>query len=279
MILRGEKQSMAKGNYFLAAVAAMGLFCPGLNATESTPGDRNLPIQQTYPPEAFYHNGKGGRVLDVTKPPFNAKGDGKTDDTKALCDAMRFVRDRCERLQGPGYSYCGKKENRNWVIYLPDGEYLISDTVCQGWPAEAINILEGWSKVQFVQVKSLEHVHAWARMVNNEHLPGAQYAFRRSNAWILGFKSENAETLFRAEDHYQLVVLGGSFLNWSPHKGPIIVCRDSKAYVVGLLWAWQVMAKTVLQNETHGIVTTLPATQFQKLGNVDGTVIVLLTPT
>ena len=38
------------------------------------PGDRNLPINQVYPPDAFYHNGKGGRVLDVTKPPFNAKG-------------------------------------------------------------------------------------------------------------------------------------------------------------------------------------------------------------
>jgi hypothetical protein len=29
---------------------------------------------------------------------------------------------------------------------------------------------------------ALENVRAWARMVNSEHLPGAQYAFRRSDA-------------------------------------------------------------------------------------------------
>ena len=34
--------------------------------TNTPPGDRNLSINQVYPPESFYHNGKGGRVLDVT---------------------------------------------------------------------------------------------------------------------------------------------------------------------------------------------------------------------
>lgn len=120
-------------------------------------GDRNLPISQIYPPEAFYHNGKGGRVLDVTQPPFNAKGDGVTDDTQALNAAMRFVRDHYELIHGPDYAYCEKMNNRNWVIYLPDGVYLVSDTICQGWPAQAINILKGWSHIQLVDVQSLEH--------------------------------------------------------------------------------------------------------------------------
>lgn len=129
----------------------------GCAAAESAPGDRNLPIHQVYPPEAFHHTGKGGRVLDVTQPPFNAKGDGKTDDTQALVAAMRFVRDHYELIHGKDFSFCEKMNNRNWVIYLPDGEYLVSDTVSQGWPAQAINILKGWSQVQTVNVNSPEH--------------------------------------------------------------------------------------------------------------------------
>ncbi len=120
-----------------------------LNAADAVtpPGDRNLPINQIYPPEAFYHNGKGGRVLDVTKPPFNAKGDGKTDDTKALCDAMRFVRENYSHLK-PGHGYSNgawtRMYDRTWIIYLPDGEYLVSDTISQGWPARAYDVVKGW---------------------------------------------------------------------------------------------------------------------------------------
>ena len=129
-----------------------------LHAAEpaTPPGDRNLPINQIYPPEAFYHNGKGRRVLDVTKPPFNAKGDGKTDDTKALCAAMRFVRDHYEDLAGEGYSYCSYKFDRNWIIYLPNGKYLVSDTVSQGWPARAYDIKKGWANSGRVEVASAE---------------------------------------------------------------------------------------------------------------------------
>ena len=120
-------------------------------------GDRNPLINQLYPPDAFYHNGKGGRVLDVTQPPFNARGDGVTDDTQALIAAMRFVRDNYEILQGEGFSYCTQKLNRNWIVYLPNGEYLVSDTVSQGWPALAMNIHKGWSNVQYLRVASPKH--------------------------------------------------------------------------------------------------------------------------
>lgn len=125
----------------------------GTNAT----GDRHLPINQIYPPEAFYHAGKGGRILDVTQPPFNARGDGVTDDTQALIAALRFVRDNYEILQGDDYSFCCQKHSRNWVVYLPDGEYLVSDTVCQGWPALAMNIIKGYNHCKYFRVESLEH--------------------------------------------------------------------------------------------------------------------------
>ena len=54
-------------------------------------GDRRPAINCIYPPAAMFGNGKGGTVLDITRAPFSAKGDGKTDDTAALVRAYDFV--------------------------------------------------------------------------------------------------------------------------------------------------------------------------------------------
>jgi len=53
-------------------------------------------------------------VVDVTKAPYNAKADGKTDDTAAIQKAL------------------DDHPSGNRIIYLPDGEYLVSDTL--NWP-------------------------------------------------------------------------------------------------------------------------------------------------
>jgi len=51
------------------------------------------------------------RLVDVTKPPYNMKGDGKTDNTEALRKA--FLENR----------------GTNRTLYFPNGTYLLSDRV------------------------------------------------------------------------------------------------------------------------------------------------------
>jgi hypothetical protein len=65
-------------------------------------------------------------VVDVTKPPYNAKGDGVTDDTAAIQQALT--------------DFAGRG-----IIYLPNGTYLISDTL-RWMRGEKRNILQGQSQ-------------------------------------------------------------------------------------------------------------------------------------
>lgn len=123
-------------------------------------GDRAVEAHCTFPPEAFYHNNRNGCILDVTQAPFHARGDGVSDDTAALCAALTFVRDHRKAVSKHGRTMCSPKIDRNWMIYLPDGVYLVSDTVSQSWPALAMNVLDGWNRVKYLEVASPEQ--EWA---------------------------------------------------------------------------------------------------------------------
>ena len=120
-------------------------------------GDRHPDIIEKFPSKSFYHlTGKG--VVDVTQAPFFAKGDGVTDDTQALCAALTFVRNNLPPATWQDQTYCGQKKDKHWIIYLPAGTYLVSNTVSQNWPALGFNLSRGgWSHCEYFNINSPEH--------------------------------------------------------------------------------------------------------------------------
>lgn len=91
------------------------------NLLHAESGDRQIPMHIVYPPKAFKEN--GGCVIDMTKPPYNAKGDGVTDNTAAFRAMMNFLSDELAAARKSGI------RQSKWTIYLPTGTYLVSDTI------------------------------------------------------------------------------------------------------------------------------------------------------
>ena len=108
-----------------------------------------------FPERAIWQEGKGGCVLDVTRPPFNAKGDGVHDDTAALRAALRFAHDGFRVETTPdGETHWQQVKTKNWIVYLPKGTYRVTDTLDQGWPALALNLEYGWNHIRYLNVQS-----------------------------------------------------------------------------------------------------------------------------
>ncbi len=69
------------------------------------------PVGATFDPAEDVRFPKCAHVVDVTQPPYSAKGDGKTDDTAALQKALDDVM------------------GQHKIVYLPNGTYLVSKTL------------------------------------------------------------------------------------------------------------------------------------------------------
>ena len=75
-------------------------------------------------------------VLNVRDAKYGAKGDGKTDDTAAIQKAL---------TEGLGTHH---------VVYIPNGVYLVSDTLKWQNPANAGNAVQGWGPFLQLQGQS-----------------------------------------------------------------------------------------------------------------------------
>ncbi len=134
---------------FLSALYSSLLLSP--ISLPADPGDRSPALHITYPSSAYFHNGQGGNILDITKPPFNAKGDGKTDDTAAFVRAYDFILTEQDKTGYSGTAMLNthglypnkegyptdeplKNPDASYIIHIPDGEYLISDTIIYSMP-------------------------------------------------------------------------------------------------------------------------------------------------
>jgi hypothetical protein len=94
-------------------------------------GDRNPGYRIRYSKSDMLIQ-NGGPVYDVTNPPLNtltaAVGNGTTDDTTALRDAFDHVRE----LTGAS----GTNVDGEYIIWIPNGTYLVSDTITYYGPTE-----------------------------------------------------------------------------------------------------------------------------------------------
>ena len=145
---------------------------------------------------------------------------------------------------------------------------LYRNTKPEGAPKEVFaNMVQGFATGGADASLAVKNVHAWVRQVDVEY-GTVELAFAKSDAWVLGFKSEGhaTTTFFQASDHSRLELLGGLYCTY-PETGlvPLAVSRDSEVCLSlsSFGGAKAGAYPVVLRDERNGQVTEVPDTRFE----------------
>ena len=116
--LRENRRTATRRQWRWAAAAMLGVAVFLAVWFQQSAARRSTPPGAAVPPENIVFPPDSG-VVDVTQPPYNAKADGQTDATTAIQQALTDFR------------------SKRAIIYLPNGTYLVSDTLRWGQGANS----------------------------------------------------------------------------------------------------------------------------------------------
>ncbi len=144
---------------------------------------------------------------------------------------------------------------------------LYRNTKPEGIPKEVFaNMVQGFATGGADASLAVKNVHAWVRQVDVEY-GEVELAFTKSDAWILGFKSEGhaTTTFFHASDHSRLELLGGLYCTYQKDGVvPLAVSRESEVCLSLSSFGGSETGiyPVVLRDEKNGQVTEVPDTRI-----------------
>ena len=139
-------------------------------------GDRQPQVEETYPEWLFVHKDEKNRVVDITQPPFNARGDGVHDDTKAFVKAYDYVLARMYGERSWNDDDVWRHRADEHLIYIPDGTYLVSDTLMYSGPLRGERKKgldgEGWYGQPLYGIRLIGQSRDGTTIRLKDHCPG-----------------------------------------------------------------------------------------------------------